>query len=116
MKAWRLNEAAGFESQRLARDGLDLLCQRFWMAHQHGRALQRLIWTRRDVAAAAVVSNQAAESLRARLGSQNDRTVHDGDIVRSVRQPFDASAHRKADLHAIAVMPRALDAGVGRRL
>ena len=46
---------------------------------------------------------------------QHNRTAHDGNPVRAVRQAFNRGSHRQLNFHLIAVMPFTADIRIGRR-
>ena len=59
-----------------------------------------------------VVSYQVGQVLCARLHSEQDRTVHQGDVLRYVGQVFDAVVHGEGDVNDVALLPLAVDGDI----
>ena len=94
------------EMQRLARYRLEIGSNALDVIVNEDRSLiDRQLLSACILSEAAVVSNEMSHVLCSCLHSEEDRAMHQGDVLRLVRQIFHAAVHRELDVYDVAFLP-----------
>ena len=105
-----LHVGGEFEMQRFIRDRLQVLGDVIQMLRQKDRSLvERQLHTISILSETTIVSYERTHILCATLHAEQNRTIHDGYILRNIDHRLDISMHRHGDFDLVTFLPLALD-------
>ena len=100
------------EVKRLARNRLEAVCKVGLSVKKHRSLIYREVFSTCILSETAVVGDDSSKILRSGLHTQNDRAVHESNILRNIRKLNHACVHREGNLNDVSLLPLAVDRNI----
>jgi hypothetical protein len=102
-------DALECEMKRLSRNRLEAVSKISLAVKKHRSLVDRKILSACILSETAVVGDDSTKVLRSCLHTQNDRAVHESNILRNIRKRYNAGVHRESYLNDVTLLPLAVE-------